>query len=200
MPTIGPPQKYVVIHGLGVLRPKDVAAKGMSRARIQRLSESGELERVGRGLYVPAGAKITEHHGLVEAAARVPSGVVCLLSALRFHALTTQSPHEVWLAIDVKARKPRADWPPLRIVRFSGAARTFGVEVHVMEGVEVRITSRAKTVADCFKYRNKIGTDVAIEALREYLGKRGRSMDELQRAAEACRVARVMRPYLEALA
>lgn len=200
MPTIGTKRKYIIPRGLGVLRPRDVAANGISRTRIQRLSESGELERVGRGLYVPAGAKITEHHTLVEAAARVPSGVVCLLSALAFHNLTTQSPHEVWLAIDVKARKPSVDWPPLRIVRFSGAARTSGVETHVIEGVEVRITSRAKTVADCFKYRNKIGTDVAIEALRGYLGKRGRSMDELQHAAEVCRVGRVIRPYLEALA
>ena len=200
MPTISNGKKYVIPQGLGVLRPKDVAAQGISRTRIQRLSESGELERVGRGLYVPAGTRITEHHTLVEAAARVPNGIVCLLSALAFHNLTTQSPHEVWLAIDVKARKPNADWPPLRIVRFSGAARTFGVEIKVFEGVEVRITSRAKTVADCFKYRNKIGTDVAIEALRGYLGKRGRSMDELQEAAEVCRVARVIRPYVEALA
>ena len=200
MPTIrsGPP--YVIPAGLGVLRPRDVAAKGISRTRIQRLSEAGELERVGRGLYVPAGTKVTKHHTLVEAATRVPSGVVCLLSALVFHKLTTQSPHEVWLAIDVKARKPNADWPPLRIVRFSGAARAFGVETHVVEGVELHITSRAKTVADCFKYRNKIGVDVAIEALRGYLGKRGRSMDELQSAAEACRVGRVIQPYLEALA
>ena len=148
---------------------------------------------------MPAGARITEHHTLAEAAKRVPNGVVCLLSALSFHRITTQSPHEVWLAIDVKARKPNADWPPMRIVRFSGRARTFGVESHVVEGVEVRITSRAKTVADCFKYRNKIGIDVAIEALKEYLGKRGRSMEDLQRAAEVCRVARIVRPYIEAL-
>ncbi|HEY5374042.1 MAG TPA: hypothetical protein VIK01_10155 [Polyangiaceae bacterium] len=106
----------------------------------------------------------------------------------------------MWLAIDVKARKPKTDWPPLRIVRFSGAARVFGVGIHVIEGVEVGITSRAKTVADCFKYRNKIGIDVAVEALREHLGKRGRSMDELQRAADVCRVGRVIRPYIEALA
>jgi len=184
----------------GVLRPKDVAALGISRTRIQRLAKSGALERVGRGLYAPAGTRINEHHTLVEAATRVPDGIVCLLSALSFHRMTTQSPHEVWLAIDVKARKPKADWPPLRIVRFSGEARTFGVESHDIEGVEVGITSRAKTVADCFKYRNKIGIDVAVEALREYLGKRGRSMAELQRAADVCRVVRVIRPYLEALA
>jgi predicted transcriptional regulator of viral defense system len=156
--------------------------------------------RVGRGLYVPVGARITEHHTLAEAVKRVSGGVVCLLSALGFHRLTTQSPHQVWLAIDVKARKPKTDWPPLRIVRFSGAARTFGVESHLIEGVEVGITSRAKTVADCFKYRNKIGVDVAVEALREYLGRRGRSMDELQHAADVCRVGRVIRPYIEALA
>lgn len=160
----------------------------------------GELERVGRGLYVPAHAVIAEHHTLVEAAARVPHGVVCLLSALRFHGLGTQAPHEVWLAIDRKARKPTADWPPLRIVRFSGEALAFGVERHELEGVPVKITSREKTVADCFKYRNKIGLDVALEALREYLRLRKRSVDELVRAARVCRVSRVMQPYLEAMA
>jgi predicted transcriptional regulator of viral defense system len=199
MPTFRPAKSYPVPRGQGVLRPKDVAGEGISRTHIQRLTQAGALERVGRGLYVPAGARITEHHTLAEAAKRVPNGVVCLLSALSFHRITTQSPHEVWLAIDVKARKPNADWPPMRIVRFSGRARTFGVESHVVEGVEVRITSRAKTVADCFKYRNKIGIDVAIEALKEYLGKRGRSMEDLQRAAEVCRVARIVRPYIEAL-
>lgn len=180
-----------------VFRPREVAKKGVSRTALGRLTRAGKLERVGRGLYVSAGAKVTEHHTLVEAAKRVPAGIVCLLSALAFHRMTTQIPHEVWLAIDVKARKPRADWPPMRIVRFSGRARTFGVEEHVIEGVEVKVTSRAKTVADCFKYRNKIGIDVAVEALRDYLRKRGRSMDDLLRAAEACRVSRVMKPYME---
>lgn len=200
MPTISLLKFPVLPRGQGVFRPRDVAVLGISRTSIQRLTKSGVVERVGRGLYVPAGARITEHHTLAEAVKRVPGGVVCLLSALSFHRLTTQSPHEVWLAIDVKARKPKTDWPPLRIVRFSGVARTFGVESHVIEGVEARITSRAKTVADCFKYRNKIGIDVAVEALREYLGKRGRSMDDLQRAADVCRVGRVIRPYVEALA
>ncbi|MBI3206660.1 MAG: type IV toxin-antitoxin system AbiEi family antitoxin domain-containing protein [Myxococcales bacterium] len=172
---------------------------GLSRTAIGRLTRAGKLQRVGRGLYVPAGAEITEHHALVEAAKRVPAGTVCLLSALAFHRMTTQMPHEVWLAIDVKARKPKTDWPPIRIVRFSGRARTFGVEKHVIEGVDVLITSRAKTVADCFKYRNKIGIDVAVDALRDYLRKRGRSMDDLLRAAEVCRVARVMKPYMESL-
>ena len=182
----------------GVLRPRDLT--GVSRAAIARLVDAGELERVGRGLYVPTGAKLTEHHSLVEAAKRVPAGVVCLLSALRFHSLTTQNPHEVWVAIDVKARKPTTDWPPLRIVRFSGKALTYGVEERVIEGVDVRITSKEKTVADCFKYRNKIGIDVALEALRDYLRSKRRSVDALMMAAEASRVTNVMRPYLEALA
>jgi predicted transcriptional regulator of viral defense system len=183
-----------------VLRASELVLHGLSRTGLSRLAASGVVERVGRGLYVRVGAKITEHHTLAEAAKRVPSGVVCLLSALAFHGMTTQHPHEVWMAIDVKSRKPTVDWPPLRIVRFSGAARAFGVEDHRVEGVRVPVTSRAKTVADCFKYRNKIGVDVAVEALKEYLRRRGRSMDELLRAAEACRVARVMTPYLEALA
>jgi predicted transcriptional regulator of viral defense system len=184
----------------GVFRPRDVEADGFSRTRLERMAQAGELERVGRGLYVPTGTKVTEHHTLVEAAVRVPHGIVCLLSALRFHGIGTQSPHQVWLAIDVKAWKPIVDSPPLRLVRFSGPALTFGVESHQLERVPVRITSREKTVADCFKYRNKIGLDVALEALREYLRSRKRSVDELVRAAKVCRVSRVMQPYLEALA
>jgi len=188
-----------VLVGRSVLRPRDVAS-GTSRVALARLVDKGQLERVGRGLYVPTKAKATAHHTLVEAAKRVPHGVVCLLSALRFHGLTTQSPHEVWLAIDVKARKPTVDWPPLRIVRFSGTALRFGIVEHQIEGVAVNITSKEKTVADCFKYRNKIGVDVALEALRDYLRAKGRSVDALMEAAAASRVTNVMRPYLEALA
>jgi predicted transcriptional regulator of viral defense system len=146
-----------------------VEAAGLSRTALGRLVEVGAIERVRRGLYAPANAKVTQHHTLVEAAKRVPLGVVCLLSALRFHGLATQNPHEVWIAVDVKARKPAADWPPLHVVRFSGEALTYGIEPHIIEGVDVRVTSREKTVADCFKYRNKIGLDVALEALRGYL-------------------------------
>ena len=181
----------------GVFRARDVAT---SRVALARLTRAGSLERVGRGLYVHAKANVTEHHTLVEATVRVPRGVVCLLSALRFHGLTTQSPHEVWMAIGIKARKPVTDWPPLRIVRFSGAALGFGVEKHLIENVTVRITSREKTVADCFKYRNKVGLDVALEALRDYLRARRRSVDALMEAAAASRVTNVIRPYLEALA
>ena len=191
--------KIKALSTSGALRARQVRASGLSSIELAELLQEGQLERVGRGLYVPAKAKITEHHSLVEAATRISHGVVCLLSALRFHGLGTQNPHEVWLAIDVKAWKPIVDWPPLRIVRFSGTALTYGVEVHKLERVDVRITSREKTIADCFKYRHKIGLDVALEALREYLRSRKRSIDQLTRAAEISRVARVMRPYLEAL-
>jgi len=180
-----------------VFRARDTE---LSRVALARLTKSGRLERVGRGLYAHPNARIGEHHTLVEAAVRVPHGIVCLLSALRFHKLTTQNPHEVWMAIGVKARKPKADWPPLRIVRFSSRALTFGIETHTIEQVEVQITSREKTVVDCFKYRNKVGLDVALEALREYLRSRRRSIDALMEAAAASRVTNVIRPYLDALA
>lgn len=183
----------------GVLRSSDFEAHGVSRVTVQRLCERGILRRLGRGIYGLADAEFTEHHTLAEAARRVPAGVVCLLSALRFHELTTQNPFEVWLAINVKAFKPKVDWPPLRIVRFSGAALTFGVEERDVEGVPVRVTSPAKTVADCFKYRNKIGVDVAVEALGAYRHERRGSVDELLRAAAVDRVAVVLRPYIQAL-
>jgi predicted transcriptional regulator of viral defense system len=158
------------------------------------------VERVGRGLYVPAGADLSEHHTFAEAGARVPHGVICLLSALRFHGIGTQMPHAVWMALHEKAWQPRVDHPQLRIFRFSGAAWTYGVERHTVEGVAVRVYSPAKTVADCFKYRNKIGVDVAVEALRETLCDRRATPEELMHAAAACRMSRVMTPYLQALA
>jgi predicted transcriptional regulator of viral defense system len=129
----------------------------------------------------------------------VPGGVVCLLSALRFHGLTTQQPADVWLALPEKARRPRLDYPRLRVARFSGAALSEGVETHRIEGVNVRVYSAAKTVADCFKYRNKIGIDVAVEALKDFARTRRGGANDLARAARACRVSRVMQPYLDAI-
>lgn len=165
-----------------------------------RLAEGqGKVTRVARGLYVATDADVTENHDLALAAKRVPHGVVCLISALRFHELTTQIPHEVWLAIDPKARLPRTEYPPLRIVRFSGAALTCGAVPHTIEGVMVRITTPAKTVADCFKYRNKIGLDVALEALRDCFQQRKATLDEIWQAAKVCRVSNVIRPYMESL-
>jgi predicted transcriptional regulator of viral defense system len=182
----------------GVIRPGDVRAKGIAPVYLTRLVRSGALVRVGRGLYSLADGAPTAERTVVEAARHVPRGVVCLLSALRLHGLTTQMPPAVWMAIDVKARRPGAAGPPLEIVRMSGPALTQGIEERALEGVKVRLYGPAKTVADCFKFRNKIGLDVAIEALRDYRRRRG-SVDELLRYAEICRVGRVIRPYLEVL-
>ena len=185
----------------GVLRPVDLERAGIPKAVLSRLVERGLATRTGRGLYVLSDASsVTEHHSLVEAAARVPKGVVCLLSALRFHGLTTQAPFEVWLTIPVKAWTPKVDAPPIRIVRASGLALTEGIEWHRIEGASVPIYSAPKTVADCFKYRSTVGLDVALEALGDYLRTRRRNLDELWRHAEICRVKAVMRPYVEALA
>lgn len=183
----------------GILRPRDLHLQGLPADYLWRLYRKDKLEKVGRGLYAFPDADIGEHHSLVEATLRVPHGVVCLLSALRLHELTTQSPFEVWMAIEVKARRPKEKIIPLRIVRFSGEAFTAGVESHRVEGTEVKVYSPAKTVADCFKYRNKIGLDVAMEALRDCWRKKLVTADDLWRYAEVCRVARVMRPYMESL-
>ena len=157
------------------------------------------VERLGRGLYRGRTAETTEQHTLAEVCRRVPHAVVCLLSSLRFHNLTTQSPAEVWLAIGSKARAPRVDLLPLRIVRFSAAARTGGVPEHLVEGVPVRVYDPAKTVVDCFKYRNKIGLDVALEALRAGWRERRFTMDQIWHDATSCRMTNIMRPYLEGL-
>jgi predicted transcriptional regulator of viral defense system len=184
---------------MGMLRSRDLAQHGIAREYLARLTRAGLLERVGRGLYVLPDVDLTEFHSLAEAVKRTPSGVICLLSALRFHDLTTQAPFEIWLALDPAMRRPRPGLPPLRIVRFSGQALTEGVEEHLIEGVRVHVYNPAKTVADCFKYRNKIGLDVALEALRETWRARRATMDALWHYAEVCRVATVMSPYLESL-
>ena len=181
----------------GVLRPRDLDAQGLPREVLRRLYRAGKLERRARGIYVVADAPLSEHALLSAASARVPGGVICLLSALRFHDLTTQNPSEVWLAIDHKARVPKEPELPLRIVHFSGPARTSGIETYVVGGVRVPVYGAAKTVADCFKYRRKIGVDVAIEALRDCWRTGKCSIDELSHFATMCRVTTVMRPYLE---
>jgi predicted transcriptional regulator of viral defense system len=183
----------------GILRVRDATTLGIHPENLRRLTAEGILTRAARGVYYLADADITENHTLAEVCKRVPAGVICLLSALRFHELTTQSPWDVWLAIDRKARKPRLEYPALRIARFSGPALTEGVEAHQIEGVTVKVFSPAKTVVDCFKYRNKIGLDVALEAIRDYLPAHRGGMDDLWRFAKICRVANLMRPYLEAI-
>ena len=182
-----------------ILRTRDLEAHGIWRANLRDYVEQGVLTRVGRGLYTLVGVEAGENHSLAEIGKRVPQGTVCLLSALRFHGLTTQQPHETWLALDGRARSPKTDSLALRIVRFTGSALSEGREEHVIEGVPVKIYNPAKTVADCFKFRNKIGLDVALEALRETWRARRCGMSELMRYARVCRVANVMRPYLESL-
>jgi len=189
-----------LVREAGVLRPRDLDPLGIPRTYLSRLYKAGRLERIGRGLYVLPSADATEHRTLAEAAKRIPNGVICLLSALRYHELTPQAPSEVWIAIGEKAWRPRIEHPRLRIVHFSETALNEGVDVQKLEGVTVRIFNPAKTVADCFKYRNKIGLDVAIEALRECWKARRCKMDDLWHYADVCRVRNVMRPYLEALA
>ncbi|MEN9556350.1 MAG: hypothetical protein RLZZ232_2636 [Planctomycetota bacterium] len=181
-----------------VLRARDFVRAGIAREHLSRLVADGVLVRPGRGLYVLSDDAPTEHRSLVEATRLVPSGVICLLSALQFHGLTTQAPFEVWLAIDHKARMPKSESPSLRIVRFTGLALSYGIEEHILEGARVRVYSVAKTVTDCFKFRNKIGLDVAIEALRDCLRQKKANRDELWDAAKVCRMTNVMQPYLEA--
>lgn len=183
----------------GVIRARDLEPHNIPRTYLARLCEAGRLQRLGRGLYMLADSTITTNHSFGEAAKRVPRGVICLLSALRFHGVTSQALFEVWIAIENKARAPVSNETPLRVVRFSGQALQSGIETHVIDGVPARIYSLAKTIADCFKYRNKIGQDVAVEALRESWRAHKCTMDELWRYAVICRVSNVMRPYLETL-
>ena len=199
MPSEAQQEALQIIRKLGVVRPRDLEAHGIPRSRIYRLVKMGLVERQARGLYALRDHAPTAEHALAQVAKKVPKGVICLISALQFHELTTQLPHEIWVAIPEKARKPILEYPPVRFVRFSTPTLTQGVEVHSIEGVPVRITSVAKTLADCFKYRNKIGLDVVLQALREAWTKRQVTMDDIDRYARLCRVDRVMQPYLEAL-
>ena len=186
-----------LLERIGIARSRDLERAGVTRTQMRRLRERGLIERVARGLYMLPGSARTERHDLAEAARRVPRGVVCLLSALRFHGLTTQNPFEVWMAIDRKAWRPAVEHPPLRLVYLAGPALHEGVEEHDVGGVTVRVFSAAKTVADCFKFRNKIGIDVAVEALRDYRRRHPKRLEAVWRFAELNRVARVLQPYLE---
>lgn len=183
-----------------LLRARDLAARGLPTVVLSRLVSTGKLERVARGVYSLPGRALSEHRSLAEAALRVPRGVVCLLSALRVHGIGTQAPFEVWMAIPPHTPTPRLDQPALRVVRMSGAALTEGVEPVEVDGIQIPVFNPAKTVADCFKYRNKIGLDVALEALRDGWSQRKLRMDALWHYATVDRVANVMRPYLESVA
>ncbi len=189
--------QYVGKHG--IVRPRDIEAIGLPREYLVRLHRQGKLNRPGRGIYTLPDADVTEHHSYAEVTKRVPEATVCLLSALAFHEITTQSPASVWIALPKGARTPALDSPSLRIVRLSGLSLTTGIVNHQIDGVPVRVYSAAKTVADCFKFRNKIGLDIAIEALKDCLHQKRASIHEIYRYAKICRVSNVIRPYMEAL-
>lgn len=189
--------RYVSLHG--IVRPREIEAIGLPREYLVRLHRQGRLSRPARGTYTLPDADVTEHHSYAEVTKRVPQATVCLLSALAFHEITTQSPASVWIALPKGARKPTVDSPSLRIVRLSGLSLTTGIENHQIDGVPVRVYSAAKTVADCFKFRNKIGLDIAIEALKDCLRQKRANINEIYRYAKVCRVSNVIRPYMEAL-
>ena len=190
-----------LIQRKGAVRSRELVDAGVARVQLSRLVAAGELIRLARGVYTAPGVVLPgSEEGVLVVAERIPEARLCLLTALRLHGLTTQAPFEVWIAIGNKDRPPRLDWPPLRVVRFSGEALTAGVETRTMGSKQVRVTTVAKTVADCFKFRNLVGLDVAIEALRDALRARATSVDELWKYARICRVSKIMRPYLEALA
>jgi predicted transcriptional regulator of viral defense system len=189
-----------LLRRAGTARSRELVVAGVTRSELSRMVLAQQLVRVARGLYALPDYQSGEHGALVTVAKRAPDVLFCLLTALRIHDLTTQAPFEVWIAIGNKAHPPRLDYPPLRTMRFSDAALAAGVETHRVDGVPIRVTNVAKTVADCFKFRNKIGLDVALEALREARRAKKASADELWRYARVNRVTNVMRPYLEAVA
>ncbi|RTE86573.1 MULTISPECIES: type IV toxin-antitoxin system AbiEi family antitoxin domain-containing protein [Gammaproteobacteria] len=195
-------KEQVILEALekGPMRTSELEILGVSRATITRLTQNGSIERIARGLYQKPAAEFDENQQLVEVCKQVPRGVICLLSALQFYNISTELPFQTWLAIEGKSRAPAINYPPIRICRFTGESYHKGIEeVPTASGV-IRIYSPAKTVADCFKYRNKIGKDVAIMALKDCYEQRLATINELNHFANICRVNRVMRPYMEVLA
>lgn len=199
--TLSPQEREVLdlAQSKGVLRARDLAGRGYPRSTLSRLVKKGFLQRLSRGLYSVVQAEVTEHQTLIEVAKTYPDAVVCLLSALLFHNLTTQLPRRVWLAVENKAWAPRKGPVRFEVVWLTGRSFSEGIEIHDIQGVPVRVYNPAKTVADCFKFRNRVGTDVAVEALRETLRERRATPAEIMKYAEICQVSTVIRPYLEAL-
>jgi predicted transcriptional regulator of viral defense system len=198
--TTAKTEKLLRLARKGPLRARDLDDAGIPRAYLRRPCDRGLLEHVDSGLYRLADAPVTELHSLAEVAKRLPHAIVCLLSALQVHGLTTEAPHAVWILIDRHARLPKVCYPKLEVVRASGPAREHGIERRTIEGVPVQLTTPAKTVADCFRYRRHVGLDVALTALRDHLRKKRGGVEALVAAARADRVYAFMRPYLEALA
>ena len=189
-----------LVRQKGILRSCELSALGLSRVTLTRLLSAGLLQRLNRGLYVLPDKELTEHSSIAEIAIKNPKAIFCLLSALQLHGVTTQNPNQVWIALDNKARPPKSSYPPLKVIRFSGNALEVGVENMVVDGaVNISVTNLEKTIVDCFKFRNKIGLDIAIEALQEGWRTKRVTMDGLWKFAQICRLSNVMRPYLESL-
>jgi predicted transcriptional regulator of viral defense system len=186
-----------IVEEHGLVRSSDLTARRIPRATLMRLVRAGRLKQVARGVYALPDQPLSRQHPLAEVAARSSRGVFCLLTALRFHGIRIPSPDAIWLAIPNKARAPRSAHPPLRVVRFSGAALAEGVEQHVIDGVAIRVYSVAKTVADCFKFRSRVGLEAALEALHRSRRRGLATTEDLRHYARICRVTEVMRPYLD---
>lgn len=182
-----------------LFRPRDLVSAGISRDRLRGMLRRDEVEQVARGLYRVAEAPLSEHETLAAVCARIPHGIVCLLSALQFHEIGTQLPHQVWIAVDRKARRPRVTDLPVRLLSFPTALMQYAIETHEILGVPVRVTSPARTVVDCFRYQSIVGLDVALEALKDGLRSKRIPVAEIVRAAELAGVMETMRPYMEAL-
>jgi predicted transcriptional regulator of viral defense system len=189
-----------LVQQKGFIRARDLKNLKIGTIILSRLVQKGILKRVGRGIYTLAeGNQPAVFQSYAQISKRIQNGIICLLSALTFHEITTQSPFEVWLAIPEKAWLPKDVGVPIRFVRFSNRALKEGIEEHIIENIPVKITNPARTIADCFKYRNKIGLDVAMEALKDGLHKRKCTRDEIWKYAKICRVTNVIRPYMEAM-
>lgn len=188
-----------MVQGATIIHTRDLAQLEIPSKYLRTLCDEGLLTRIGRGVYATASGMNAANITLAHVAKAVPKGVICLLSALRFHEIGTQMPHKVWLALDRRAAKPLLAKPKIHLVRFSGPALTEGIERHMVAGVEIHVYSPAKTIADCFKYRNKIGLDVALEALKDAIRTRKADVGEIWKCAKICRTAKIIQPYMEAI-
>jgi predicted transcriptional regulator of viral defense system len=191
-------QAMALAHDKGVLGTKDIQEAGIPRVVLSRLTQSGQLERIGRGVYRLPNAQNSANEGMAATAIKVPQAVFCLLSALQFHELTTQLPRQQWIAMPRGSHTPKIKYPPITMVQFTGVAYDEGIETHLCDQVPIKVYGVAKTIADCFKHRNRIGIDVALEALKQARQEKKVSSSELWHYAKVCRVTNVMRPYLEA--
>jgi len=182
-----------------ILRTRDIERCGIPRTRLRQMCEDQILRKIGRGLYTLYDQNYDTFSSYAQATKIVPKGVICLLSALRFHALTTQAPNKVWIAIDNRARTPVVNQSPVKIIKYGNLVYTNGIETHTISGIEVSVYSVAKTICDCFKYKNKIGIDVALEALREGLKQKSFTSNDIWKYAEICNVSKIIMPYMEAM-